>query len=251
MRPRGVAQALLALHGQGTQGDFRNAALWHWLVPRIPPDARVLDAGAGTGYMARLLGRRGNPTVALEPDPTLADFAEQSIAQEALEVAVVRDALGAGSLSRLGTFERILCLDVLGYVPDEAPLLGELATMIEPGGRLLVSAPALPILLGKRDDSLGVLRRYSPARLRRVLTTAGFRVHELRFWNAAGVLPFAIAERLLRRPLPLGLRLPGNGRLRRFTQGALRRLLELEARTWVPLGLTLLASCGTSSRRRR
>ncbi len=247
--PSGVAQSLLALHGDTLDTDFRRAALWRWCVARIPPGVRVLDAGSGTGYMARALGRRGNPTVALEPDATLAAFAEEVAAREALDVRVVRAGLGTGAVRALGRFDRILCLDVLEHVEDDGAAVGELAEALEPGGRLLVSVPALPFLYGRRDRSLGHYRRYSRRSLERALAGTGLRLHELRFWNAAGVLPYFVAERLLKRELRDGLRKPSGSLLRHVLRGALRRLLELEGRTWVPFGLSLLATCGKPRRR--
>jgi SAM-dependent methyltransferase len=249
MTAEGVAQSLLDMHGAGVEADFRRAALWRWLVARIPPGLRVLDAGCGTGYMARELGRRGNPTVALEPDPALAASAEALIASEALEVLVVKAALGDGTLVRLGHFDRILCLDVIEHVQDEVPILEELRAALAPRGRLLVSVPALPFLFGARDRALGHFRRYTPSSLRKALSAAGLRVHELRFWNATGVLPYLLSEQVLRRPLPDGLRRPGRSSFKRLAQRALRGILELEARTWVPVGLSLLASCSVKRSR--
>jgi SAM-dependent methyltransferase len=250
MTSLGVTEALVFLHEQGLESDFRRAALWQWLITRIPPGARVLDAGCGTGYMSRALGRRGNPTVALEPDPQLADFAEQLTRSEELEVRVVRAGLGERALERLGHFERIVCLDVIEHLSDDAAALAELGSALAPGGRLLVCVPALPFLYNARDRRLGHYRRYSPSALRRAVSGAGLRTWELRYWNAVGVVPYLIAEGLLRLPLADRSRRPARNPVRRLAQKAMRAWLALETRSWVPWGLSLLAACGPPRRRR-
>lgn len=245
----GVAQSLLALHAESLDADFRRAALWRWVVARMPPGVRVLDAGCGTGYMTRALGRRGNPTVGLEPEPALAELAERVALEEQLDVRIVRGSIEPATLSKLGSFERILCLDVIEHIEDDVAALTALRSALAPRGRLLVSVPALPILYGSRDRRIGHFRRYSSKHLRRALEAAGLRVYELRYWNSIGIVPYAVAEHFAGGALVEGVRRPTRSALRQLTRAAIRGWLELEARTWVPLGLSLLASCSVKRKR--
>lgn len=95
----------------------------------LPSSTRVLDAGCGEGVLVEEYAAR----LAIEGlDPNY-------------ESPVVR----RGSLLALpyadGTFDRVLCLDVLEHLSyaEQPVALGELARVLKPDGELLVSVPNL------------------------------------------------------------------------------------------------------------
>jgi SAM-dependent methyltransferase len=69
-------------------------------------------------------------------------------------------------------FDAAVCTEVLEHVEDARFLLSELARVVRPGGRLLVS---VPFVFHYHEDPRDV-RRYTPAGLRAALQEAGFDV---------------------------------------------------------------------------
>jgi SAM-dependent methyltransferase len=69
-------------------------------------------------------------------------------------------------------FDAVVCTEVLEHVVDARFLLSELARVVRPGGRLLVS---VPFVFHYHEDPRDV-RRYTPAGLRAALQQAGFDV---------------------------------------------------------------------------
>jgi SAM-dependent methyltransferase len=72
-----------------------------------------------------------------------------------------------------GKYDLICMFDVLEDVEDDAGALTRLASMLEPGGHLVISVPAYAWLWSDHDVVLHHFRRYSRSRLRSDLTTAG------------------------------------------------------------------------------
>jgi SAM-dependent methyltransferase len=119
---------------------------------------RVLDVGAGDGFLARGLLEAmpaGSQVVALDSNYTDDDLRR----------------LGEGAPSGLSfarempaeRFDVILMLDVIEHVPDDHAFLGEiLAGSLAPGGVVLVSVPAWQRLFSTHDTALKHYRRYSP-----------------------------------------------------------------------------------------
>jgi S-adenosylmethionine-dependent methyltransferase len=107
--------------------------------------ARILDVGAGQGTQSIRLARAGHQVVSVEPDPDMrAAFAAALDA----EPAVVRDrvSLRAGSVGGLAlvtggvTYDAVLLLGVLMYLPASEPVIAELAAHVGPGGFLAIAA---------------------------------------------------------------------------------------------------------------
>jgi len=71
---------------------------------------------------------------------------------------------------RTSSVDTALATELLEHVPDPGPLLREVHRVLRPGGRLLLTVPFLWPLHDVPDDEL----RYTPFRLERVLTDAGF-----------------------------------------------------------------------------
>lgn len=101
---------------------------------QLPPweGARLLDFGSGFGITAAHLGER-NQVTAVEPNGNL------------LALGVGRGAYrqlvgGAERLASLegGSFDGILCHNVLEYVPQRREILREFARLLRPGGVLSV-----------------------------------------------------------------------------------------------------------------
>lgn len=237
-----MTQTLLTWHSQTLDNDFRRVGLWAWLERHIPQNARTLDAGCGTGYMLYQLAKRGTPAVGVDFEQALVEFANALMQKQNAPIPVYQAGLGEGKLAQYGTFERILCLDVIEHIQDDTHALAELHEALTPNGQILLSVPALPALYGNRDRQIGHYRRYTKRTLLEVATQANLRVIEMRYWNLLGVLPYLFYEKVLNKPINDSLRQDNHPNA--FKQGIRKGLgawLTLETRLPLPLGLSLFA----------
>lgn len=193
----------------------------------LPPDARLLEAGCGTGGNLPLLARYG----------TLDAF---EIDDRARELAGARGVVPvrAGALpDRVpfdGPYDAILLLDVLEHVEDDAAALAALHARLRVGGHLVLTVPAFMLLWSRHDVVNHHFRRYRRGALLARLRGAGFTVPHATYFNATLFPPIA-AVRLLNR-----LRgVEGGSDADALPGPALNRLLEgvfAAERFWVPQG---------------
>ena len=166
-----------------------------WVFDRARPHLgrRVLDAGAGIGTFTELAAE-GREVVAVEPDPEQLAILRERVAGQA-NVQVVEGTVEDVS----GTFDSILCLNVLEHIPDDRGTLRRFHELLAPGGSLLLLVPAHPALYGGIDRAVDHQRRYTKAGLSDCLREAGFTVAELRLVNPLGALGWFVSSRVLKR----------------------------------------------------
>ena len=103
---------------------------------------RVLEVGAGSGYMAALLGHRGQQVITLEILPELASFARANLERAGLMNVNVRQADGSRGLPAVGPFDVIM---LSGSVPEVPPAL---LAQLKVGGRLAAVVGQQPVMRG-------------------------------------------------------------------------------------------------------
>jgi len=166
------------------------------------PVGRVLDVGCATGAAAPLLRRYGASYLAgVERDPKFAEAAAQ--AYDDVVNASVEDDMPW----KPGSFDTILCYDVLEHLVDPWSTVKKLARMLVSGGQLHVSVPNgrhpgtwLPIIAkgsfdyraqGLRDVTH--LRFFGRRDVRDMLRAAGLHVGSVDFVPARSrAMNFAI-----------------------------------------------------------
>ena len=170
----------------------------------------LLDVGAGTGIFMHLARERGWTPHGVDICPLTAEKAEQEFG---LQIAV-----GPFEQHHFDgrRFDAVTMLDVLEHVVDPLASLRRVHALLRPGGAVAIAVPnqrsLLTMLVGayaraggpKANDLLlrlyvpPHLHYFTPATLRRMVTTAGFRVVELRQG----------AVYLGRYRMPLAMRIP-------------------------------------------
>ena len=132
------------------------------------PPARVLDVGAGQGTQSIRLARLGHQVVAVEPDPEMRAIFQATLSAERPEVRD-RVTLRAGSVMDLPaaafgeSYDTVLLLGVLMYLPASEPVIAELAARVAPGGFLAVAARTVTSALWRpaaRQDWLAALAAF-------------------------------------------------------------------------------------------
>jgi ubiquinone/menaquinone biosynthesis C-methylase UbiE len=101
-----------------------------------------LDAGCGTGTLARWLATRGCSVLGVDAASEMVAAAEAAKGQNCSDrLSFVQ----VGTIAQLALddnlLDGILCSSVLEYVPDPGACLTEFARVLKPGGVLLVSIP--------------------------------------------------------------------------------------------------------------
>lgn len=101
---------------------------------------RVLEIGAGSGYMAALLAARAERVVSLEIVPELAEFARENLRSAGVDNAEVRQSDGALDPIPDGPFDVIVLSGSVAEIPQR--LLG----LLRDGGRLGAFVGHMPMM---------------------------------------------------------------------------------------------------------
>jgi SAM-dependent methyltransferase len=130
---------------------------------------RVLDAGAGDGYLAGRLASMlppGGSVVCFDPEYT-DQHLRRLRGNASAPIAFVRDIPE-------GAFDLLLLLDVVEHVADDSAFIAALVgEHLRGAGLVLISVPAWMALFTRHDVALGHHRRYRPAELRGLVLRAG------------------------------------------------------------------------------
>jgi SAM-dependent methyltransferase len=81
---------------------------------------------------------------------------------------------------RSGSFRTIVCSEVLEHIPEDDLALAELARVLAPGGRLIITVPLHRYYWSKDDEVVGHCRRYKPTELVAKLNDAGLEVRKVK-----------------------------------------------------------------------
>ncbi len=216
--------------------DYRLKSLFS-MVPST--GGALLDIGSGNGEIANFLRGKFNHF-------TLADISEflcerlRKKFKDRNDISVMQ-ADGQSFSSNGNSFDVVTMTDIIEHVADDGAVLKNGFHVLNPGGLLFVSAPALPYLYGIRDKESGHYRRYTKKELTQKLIEQGFRIRTVFYWNLLGVLPYFVSEKMLEKPIGGPMRRPKG-----FISRALNRiiyawLLGESKIPFLPMGLTLIA----------
>lgn len=150
-----------------------------------------LDVGSGTGLWTKELGSFGR-VCGLDVAPEALSFCAKRGLDRLVRATVEHIPFKAES------FSLITALGLIEHLSDEKRFLAELLRVCRPGGYILLLTSAYDFLWSRHDEIVHHKRRYTKARLTRLVTTSGFEVVRSSYVNTLLLLPI-IAVRLIQR----------------------------------------------------
>jgi glycosyltransferase involved in cell wall biosynthesis len=208
-----------------------------WLHERFEKHLghRILEVGSGVGNQTRYFIDERERVVASDIEPHYVRELRSRFGDRSnVRIASYRFPLSEtdrDELHREG-IDTVVCMNVLEHIEDDTATLRDFATVLPPGGRLVLLVPSLKALYGTLDRHLNHFRRYDQQELQMKLGAAGFAIDDMRFLNRVAVPGWWFNSRVLRRKV-----MP-RGQLRFFKW--VMPLLRLEERRPPNFGLSLL-----------
>jgi glycosyltransferase involved in cell wall biosynthesis len=222
--------------GYVTLRRLRNAKRYNdWVWSLLDPHVgdRVLEVGCGVGNFTHYLRQRDYVLATDNNEEYLAMLRSSVEHLDHIEVENIDWEHADFEALRAHEFDTILCLNVLEHIENDRGALAAFASILPPGGRLVLQVPAMQSIYGEIDRAIGHYRRYEAAPLRQLLEEAGFEVQSLRFFNIPGILGWYVNAVLLGRSAVPGIQ----ARL----VNLLVPLLRLEQRFSPSFGMALIA----------
>src|SRR5262249_37810364 len=128
-----------------------------------------------------------------------------------------------------------VCLNVLEHIEDDAAALESMASVLVPGGAIVLLIPAFQSLYGPIDRNLGHYRRYNRCDVVRLACRTGLRVRKLHYSNFVGFFGWWANAHVLRREAQ------SEGQIEIFDRYLVPVLSGIERLVRPPFGQSLLA----------
>ena len=157
-------------HGDGLDADthrhfcdFANLGL----ALALPPGARILDVGCGSGWLCEYFARFGYEVTGIDISPELIAMADERLSKVPYGSDHERDLgyrflvhdIEAAALAE--TFDAVICYDSLHHFEDEQAVLKHLAAMLGYGGQLFVLEGERPPAGSATEEELrSVMQEY-------------------------------------------------------------------------------------------
>ena len=153
---------------------------------------RLLDVGTSTGSNLRMLRDLG-----------FENFVGLDASEEAIRFCAAKgfEQVRKGDIRAMPfpdeSFDFVMATDVIEHVDEDRLAAREIARVLKPGGRALITVPAFAALWGLQDRQAFHKRRYLMASLSDVLESAGFRLERRYYFNYLLFVPIWVARRLI------------------------------------------------------
>ncbi len=125
----------------GDEGDFARQHLLNPVLLGMAGEVsgkRILDAGCGQGYLARMLARRGARVIGIEPANTLFSYCMEREQDEPLGIQYIQADLSTFN-EALEAFDIVVANMVLMDIPDWRPAFANCMRLVRDGGAFIFS----------------------------------------------------------------------------------------------------------------
>ena len=156
---------------------------------RPPAGGRLLEIGCGTGHNLEMLSEFGQLD-ALELDDTARAVAEKRLGRPVMD-SPLPELRGVPQR----TYDLVAALDVIEHIDDDEASIASIATLLKPGGKVVMTVPAHEWMWSAHDVVSHHKRRYSKRSLKKLIEGSPLRLEAMGYLNSL-LLPAAIAERL-------------------------------------------------------
>ena len=161
-----------------------------WIYSKLAAGVRgdVLEIGSGIGNISRLIRPNATHLIVTDTEPHYLRELRGSFAGDD-GVDVVSYDLDEAPPPEVAArrYDAIVAVNVIEHVADDRLLVSRLASLLRPGGRLLIYVPACAVAYGTLDIALGHHRRYVPSTLANLLRSAGLDPGQPRYVNLLGL----------------------------------------------------------------
>lgn len=191
--------------GVDTLEVFEDARRYNaWICERVNNHIgqKVLEVGSGIGNIVAELLSRNHVTSVTATDlsaSSLETLKDRFGHDEKLSSAVWNAENPPPAELEKGSFDTIICSNVLEHIQDHETALQNMKQLLKPDGKLVLLVPSNPAIFNGLDEDLGHFRRYTKAELERVLGVTGFDIKTLFPHNLVGALGWWWAGCLCKR----------------------------------------------------
>jgi len=164
----------------------------------------ILEVGSGIGTYSEMLYRdfRGRLFL-LEVDSSYVaqlkrKFPDDRVTVRKLDLTRWEDFLALRDLR----FDTIVCMNVLEHISDDVLALRRMRSLLSENGILILLVPAHRCLYNTIDEVVGHKRRYAKQELLSKLTSSGFLIRRLSYYDMFGILGWYVSGNVLKRRHP-------------------------------------------------
>jgi SAM-dependent methyltransferase len=171
-----------------------------WILEIFAPHLGnvVAEVGAGTGNFSDfLLSSNIKKLFAFEPSDNMYPVLEEKF-KAVPNVETIKSLFENRSEEYPDAFDSVCYVNVLEHIEKDDEALSHAYKCIRKNGYLLIFVPALNFLFSEMDKSLGHYRRYSKKSLYKVVSSAGFSVKKINYFDLVGIVPWFIAFVLMK-----------------------------------------------------
>jgi SAM-dependent methyltransferase len=190
---------------------------WLWLRRGLRGgNMRTFDAGCGNGGFSIYAARMGNEVAAASFQSSEQESARRRaelLGVDGIDFRVIDLRDLNDHRDALGTFDQIICLETIEHISDDEGVVRSLATILAPGGRIMLSTPFdrhRPLYTedphpSPVEDGSHVRYGYSQQRLREIVENAGLEVEAGSESFISGVVSQKLTDLMRRLSARIGL----------------------------------------------
>lgn len=153
-----------------------------------------IEIGSGLGDYAIEWAERLPRFTATEADPDrLVQLKERLADRSNIEVRQM-----LLPTTETGSYSAAVSYNVLEHIEDHVTALRSMATLVRPGGKIILIVPAFMFAMSDVDIATGHVRRYTKKTMRAAMQEAGLQIEKLHYANALGLIGYYTATSIFK-----------------------------------------------------